>query len=449
VCQRAARLRKDTWLAIALSPSTQADEVVPMCEKTSCEDEDKLEWRFGSVVFDEALVQLSVDGMQVQLSGRELGVLRALLRAQGRRLTKDMLAEAVWRDKGRGAVTHETVVRAVTRLRSALTGQNSGYIVTTTGQGWSFHSDQGVTHRVSDAPASAPCKLEALQPVPQRSSFTLEERLGQSAGAEVWQARGTGPVPQRVFKFAMDDVRVAYLRQELTQQRRLVRDLGQRRDLIQVHSWNMEQAPYFVECQHGGQDLERWAVQEDRLRNMNVGERVEIFLRIARTVADAHNVGVLHMNLKPGNILIAQEWWGRQVRVTDFGGSQMLDGAALKRERPAAPGRPAAGTPYLAPELRAGRCATQQSDVYALAVLLYQMLIGDFCRTFRSGWAGGMDDALCERIATAAHPDPASRTPSVQDLIEQLRMLFRTPRCEASSGAMLTGPYAYRAGPGS
>jgi non-specific serine/threonine protein kinase len=86
-------------------------------------------------------------------------------------------------------------------------------------------------------------------------------------------------------------------------------------------------------------------------------------------------------------------------------------------------------------------CATQKSDVYALAVLLHQMLIGDFCRTFGSGWAGGMDDALCERIASAAHPDPASRTPTVQDLIEQLRMLFLTPSCEATPGGMLTSPY--------
>jgi hypothetical protein len=83
--------------------------------------------------------------------------------------------------------------------------------------------------------------------------------------------------------------------------------------------------------------------------------------------------------------------------------------------------------------------------VYALAILLYQMLSGDFARTLEPGWTGQMDDALCERIAGAAHADPASRTPAVQDLIEQLQMLVRVPSCEPGVGGMLTGPYCYRA----
>ena len=94
-------------------------------------------------------------------------------------------------------------------------------------------------------------------------------------------------------------------------------------------------------------------------------------LQVLAALAAAHAAGILHRDIKPGNVLLGQD--GR-VKVADFGIAAISDAAG--DEHHTSTGL-IIGTPaYLAPERAQGRPATVQSDLYAVGVLLYEGLTG-------------------------------------------------------------------------
>ncbi len=96
---------------------------------------------------------------------------------------------------------------------------------------------------------------------------------------------------------------------------------------------------------------------------------------MARAVHHAHQHGVLHRDLKPGNILVDP---AGQPHLTDFGLAKMMDREGGEPERaPLTLSGTALGTPsYMSPEQAAGRRLTVGSDIYRLGAILYEMLAG-------------------------------------------------------------------------
>ena len=133
-------------------------------------------------------------------------------------------------------------------------------------------------------------------------------------------------------------------------------------------------------------------------------------LRVAAAIADglaaAHAVGVVHRDLKPDNVLLAGD--GRVV-LTDFGI------AHSRTAEPEAPGRGMLlGTPaYMAPEQVQGRELDDRADIYALGLVVHELLTGDRV------WPG--DDPLTVAVArlTASPPDLRER-PGVPDALAEL-----------------------------
>jgi tetratricopeptide (TPR) repeat protein len=112
-----------------------------------------------------------------------------------------------------------------------------------------------------------------------------------------------------------------------------------------------------------GEDLAAFGRRVGRLRSEKV---IDIARQLCDGLAAAHARGVLHRDLKPANVLIDDEG---QVRITDFG---------IAVSRADATGQTMAGTPgYMAPEqLMRGTPLSERTDIYALGLVLYELLVG-------------------------------------------------------------------------
>jgi tetratricopeptide (TPR) repeat protein len=122
---------------------------------------------------------------------------------------------------------------------------------------------------------------------------------------------------------------------------------------------------------------------------------------VARAVHVAHQAGVIHRDLKPGNIMVTED---RGPVVLDFGLARLQDSP----EATATSAGAIVGTAaYMAPEVLAGSTPERSADIWALGVTLYEALTG------RRPFEAPTRDALFRRISDAPVPDPRPASPAI------------------------------------
>jgi serine/threonine-protein kinase len=128
-------------------------------------------------------------------------------------------------------------------------------------------------------------------------------------------------------------------------------------------------------------------------KSLGVDARLRLFVQVAAAVAHAHSRLVVHRDLKPANILVTE---GGEVRLLDFGIAKLLeDGPADETELTRLAGR--ALTPeYAAPEQIVGRPIGTGADVYALGVVLFELLTGSRPYRVRRGSQAALEDAIAQ-----------------------------------------------------
>lgn len=173
---------------------------------------------------------------------------------------------------------------------------------------------------------------------------------------------------------------------------------------------------YAIEEHEGLLFLVMERVEGDRLdracRDLPVRRRVELVAQVGDAVTHAHGRGLLHLDLKPANVLVTAE--GR-VKVLDFGLARALD---------AGKDGVVAGTPdFMAPEQQAGAAVDVRTDVFGLGRVLGRVLVGVDTDTDL--------DAILGR-ATAA--TPSDRYPSAEAFAADLRRYIGHFPVEARAG---------------
>jgi DNA-binding winged helix-turn-helix (wHTH) protein/tetratricopeptide (TPR) repeat protein len=390
-------------------------------------------WRFATVTFEEAALRLTVDGRAVEIERRPLELLTLLLRHAGEVVTKDEILDALWPDR---VASEASLTKCVARLRQALADGEQKLIRTVHGYGYRLIADIAVEElRRGDGTLPAAFDFKPGDVVPHRPNWTLIERLGTGGFGDVWLGEHAKTRERRVFKFGRDGARLAALRREITLSRLLRDGLGPRDDLARVLDWNLEEAPYFIEIDWSVEgNLADWADRQGGIGTVPISERLDLMAQIADALAAAHSMGVLHKDLKPVNVLVYRDAAGLpRIRLADFGSGRVLDPGRLDDlgitrlgiELGLTETESSAGTVlYRAPELTAGQVSTVQADIYALGIMLYQMVVGDLKRVLAPGWEHGVaDDLLRDDIAAAAAGDPARRLGDAAELARRLRML--------------------------
>jgi predicted Ser/Thr protein kinase len=179
-------------------------------------------------------------------------------------------------------------------------------------------------------------------------------------------------------------------------------------------------APYISMEYVDGEDL---STLLRRIGRMPADKAVEISRKLCAGLAAAHDKGVLHRDLKPANVMID----GRgQVFIMDFGLAGLaseMEGAEIRNGTPA----------YMAPEQLAGREVTTRSDIYSLALLLYEMFTGR--KAFEAG-------SLAEMQRLQENATPVSITTLAKDIdpaVERviLRCLSPDPKLRPATALLV------------
>jgi DNA-binding winged helix-turn-helix (wHTH) protein/tetratricopeptide (TPR) repeat protein len=395
-------------------------------------------WAFGPAVLDESSLELTVDGEPAKLERKPLEVLLYLLHHAGEVVTKDELADNLW--PGR-ILTESVLTRCISQLRQVLRDNERSVIRTVYGYGYRLVAEVKIDAVAEPAPQAF--SFQAGDRPPLRPHWRLVERLGAGGHGEAWLAEQEKTRDHRVFKFAVDAGGLAALKREITLYRLLNDTLGDGAPVVRLLEWNLEEAPYFIETEYiEGRDLHAWSETNGGLASMAFERRLDLVAQIAEAVAKAHSVGALHKDLKPSNVLV-HGGDTPLIKLCDFGSGGVLDALRLERlgitrlgfTKTSADATSA--TPlYVAPEVIAGQPSTVAADIYALGVILYQVIVGDLRKALAPGWELDVaDELLREDIAAAAAGDPSRRLADAAQVAERLRLLDSRRQARAAEAA--------------
>ncbi|MEO8197304.1 MAG: protein kinase [Thermoanaerobaculia bacterium] len=242
--------------------------------------------------------------------------------------------------------------------------------------------------------------------------YRLRVLLGRGGMGEVWEAeRADGQFEQvvalKLLKRGMDSAAI------------LARFLRERQILARLEHPNIARLldggvagdgrPYLVLERVEGEPIDAWC----RRRASPVAERLQLMIAVCEAVDTAHRSLIVHRDLKPSNILVDAH--GR-VKLLDFGIAKLLsDEPAFEADITRLEER--ALTPaYAAPEQIRGEAVTTATDVYALGVVLYELLAGRLPYRRDIGSAAGLVEGLeretlvrPSRVAAAAGDARLSR----------------------------------------
>ncbi|MGA7836131.1 MAG: Stk1 family PASTA domain-containing Ser/Thr kinase [Acidimicrobiales bacterium] len=138
-------------------------------------------------------------------------------------------------------------------------------------------------------------------------------------------------------------------------------------NIVPVFDWGEDGETYFIVM-----ELVEGVSLAEMLRNsvtLTASRSAQIVAQVAAALGYAHRSGVVHRDVKPGNILITRDG---QVKVTDFGIAQ----AVSSEDHLAEAGSVMGTATYFSPEQAEGVAVDGRSDVYSLGVVLYEMLVG-------------------------------------------------------------------------
>jgi eukaryotic-like serine/threonine-protein kinase len=390
-------------------------------------------YRFGQFELRPDRLQLRRGDVVIKVEPKPLQVLIELIRNAGELITKNELMDNVWAGR---VVSESVIARSINKLRVALDDSAQTLILSVHGYGYRFSGQ--VVALEDEAEETIPTPgIERPRPgdaPPMRPNWRLTRSLDE--GETIWLAQHEKTGERRVFKYGFEPHQVPGLRREVALNRLLLRGLGERSDIARLLDYNLAEPPFFIEleyCPHG--NLADWCVSLGGLDRVPMEDRIGLMAQAAETLGAAHAIGVLHMDIKPSNLLVWQGADGKpRLRWSDFGSGRLLQPGRLAEFGITRFGstRTLAGATesvqgtlnYIAPELLKGEAPTIKSDIYALGVMLYQIVAGDLRKPVAAGWERNVEDPLvCSDIAATANDNPALRLSSADELAARLRGL--------------------------
>jgi serine/threonine protein kinase/tetratricopeptide (TPR) repeat protein len=205
------------------------------------------------------------------------------------------------------------------------------------------------------------------------ASYLLERELGGGGMSRVFVAQQAGLDRKVVIKVLAPGLAATISADRFEREIKLAASLQQANIVPLLSAGNAADLPYYTMPLVDGQSLRDRLMRDGRLP---VGEAISVLRDVARALAYAHERGIVHRDIKPGNVLLS----GGTAVVTDFGIAKALGAASAAGEATTAitVAGTGIGTPaYMSPEQASGDPnADHRTDLYAFGCLAYDVFTG-------------------------------------------------------------------------
>ncbi|WP_420645018.1 serine/threonine protein kinase [Candidatus Leptofilum sp.] len=261
----------------------------------------------------------------------------------------------------------------------------------------------------------------------QLGKYKLLDRVGQGGMAYVYKARQ--PTIERNVAVKVLHSHLAEDTQFLERFKREAQGLGNLRHphIVSVIDFDVDDGWYYMVMDFiEGKTLE--TVLDER-GTLPVDEALRLTTQLAGALAYAHENGRIHRDIKPGNVIFADEAQQHPV-ITDFGLTRLLDNATITISGTIA------GTPaYMSPEAAQGQKVDARSDIYSLGVMLYEMVTG------RRPYLGETPLSVIMKLVVEPLPPALSVNPELPPVVDEIlsKAMAKLPEDRYQSAAgMLT-----------
>ncbi|HZF79081.1 MAG TPA: protein kinase [Rubrivivax sp.] len=261
--------------------------------------------------------------------------------------------------------------------------------------------------------------------VRQVGRYRIQSRLGRGGMATVYRAHDPSIGREVAIKFLHaslaedDECRDRFLREA-----RAAGGLSHPNIVIVHDVGEIEGRPYMAMELVDGMPLSEILEKTPQLL---VRDAVLIGMQLGRALEYAHARGIVHRDIKPGNIMLLKD--GQTIKVTDFGIAHMDDGGSMRTQVGAVLGTPQ----YMSPEQALGEKIDGRTDLFSTGIVLYQMLAGD--RPFR----GDSAIAIAAKIAKEDPPPLGAKRSDVPAALRRVveRCLAKKPEQRYQTGQEL------------
>ena len=206
------------------------------------------------------------------------------------------------------------------------------------------------------------------RPTVFKERYELHRRLARGGMSDVFLARDLlldRPVAVKVLfpEYAKDPTFVERFRREAQAAARLTHG-----NIVAIYDWGEELGTYFIAMEYvDGRSLSEVIRAEGQLP---ARQTAELVADVAAALGFAHRNGVVHRDVKPGNVLLSGN---EHVKVADFGIAQALTGG--DQVNLTQTGAVMGTATYFSPEQAQGKAVDARSDLYSLGCVLYEMLV--------------------------------------------------------------------------